>query len=79
MNKCKNDTPSKEVLDAIVQARETGYSLGLRDANTERAITEEMVERALEAGEGRTVDTRRFWTTEDRAAVRAMLEAALKG
>ena len=37
-------------------------------------ITEGMVDRALEAAKGVLVDTRRFWTEQDRAAVRAMLE-----
>jgi hypothetical protein len=40
-------------------------------------ITDEMVERALAAAKGAMVDTRRFWTDGDKAAVRAMLEAAL--
>lgn len=71
----KANWPSKEVLDAIVQGRETGYALGLRDATTSRAITEEMIDRALEAAKGAMVDTRRYWTDGDRAAVRAMLEA----
>lgn len=39
-------------------------------------ITDDMVDRALEAAKGAMVDTRRFWTNEDRAAVRAMLAAA---
>lgn len=39
------------------------------------AITDEDVEKALEAANGAMVDTRRYWTAEDRAAVRAMLEA----
>lgn len=39
-------------------------------------VSEEMVERALDAAKGRMVDTRRFWTDDDRVAVRAMLEAA---
>ena len=39
-------------------------------------ITDGMVDRALEAAEGAMVDTRRFWTEQDRAAVRAMLRAA---
>lgn len=39
------------------------------------AITDEDVEKALEAANGVMVDTRRHWTADDRAAVRAMLEA----
>lgn len=40
-------------------------------------VTDAMVEKALEAAKGAMVDTRRFWTDGDRAAVRAMLESAL--
>ena len=39
-------------------------------------ITDATIERALEAANGAMVDTRRHWTEGDRAAVRAMLEAA---
>src|SRR5688572_1734614 len=35
-----------------------------------------MVEAALDAANGAMVDTRRFWTDGDKAAVRAMLNAA---
>jgi hypothetical protein len=42
------------------------------------AITDAMVERALDAADGAMVDTRRHWTPGDRAAVRAMLKAALE-
>lgn len=41
-------------------------------------ITDEMVEQALAAANGAMVDTRRYWTDSDKAAVRAMLEAVIE-
>lgn len=41
-------------------------------------VTDAMVDTALEAAKGAMVDTRRFWTDDDRASVRAMLEAVIE-
>ena len=40
-------------------------------------ITEEAVDRALEAAHGTMVDTRHHWTQDDKQAVRAMLDAGI--
>jgi hypothetical protein len=42
------------------------------------SITEQMIDAALAAGHGLLVDTREFWTDEDRKIVRGMMEAGMR-